>query len=912
MRPARVPSNEADRLRKLREYEILDTAPEPSLDGLTALAAHIAGMPIALISLVDADRQWLKSHHGFAVPEIHRDVSFCGHVVEAGWPLVVTDALLDDRFADNPLVTGDPHVRSYLGMPLRTPEGFVVGTLCLMDRVPREIAGAQRGALDLLSRQIVDQLEFRRQALERERQAQRVERLGARLRAATEGSGVGVWDWDTVHNRLEWDDQMYKLYGVPRERFGGAYEAWTAALHPEDRPRAADDVQRALNATTPFDTDFRVVWQDGTVRHIKGRASVERDAAGHAVRMVGTNWDVTDFKQAQAALAASEARFRSIVESAIDAIIIVDESGAMYQTNPAVQRLFGHPAEDLVGENVRVLLSSPELDRNGGQPPEPARVGIPAMAGTTREVTAERKDGSTFPAELAVSELRLGGRRFFTWVVRDISSQKQVERLQSEFISTVSHELRTPLTSIRGSLGLVAGGVTGELPAEAKEYVGIALSNTERLVRLINDILDIEKMQFGRMEFRFLSMSLEPTIANVIASNQAFAASHRVELRMPSAIPAGEVLIDPDRLVQVLTNLVSNAVKFSPPDSVVEIAASLQQERLRVSVRDRGPGIDEEFRDRIFQRFAQADSSTTRQGGGTGLGLAISKAIIEKMRGQIGFEPAGDGGAIFHFDLPFYPPVAARAAEPATAASRRRALVCEDDPDVMRMLTRLLATAGFDAHVAATVERARRLLAAHRYDVITLDLVLADGEAVGLIGEIRGSGRGRDVPILVVTGSGSRLGSTMVLVTDIILKPFDGARILSAVERAVSGHAAAGTGEPAPRLLHVEDDEDILKLVRGALPRNWAVTAAPGLAAARRALAESAFDVVVLDLTLPDGEGYELIDLVGAAQVIIFSATEAPAELARRVSATLMKTRATVVDVCDTILALLSKARGRR
>ncbi|HYV45104.1 MAG TPA: hypothetical protein VFA20_09605, partial [Myxococcaceae bacterium] len=206
----------------------------------------------------------------------------------------------------------------------------------------------------------------------------------------------------------------------------------------------------------------------------------------------------------------------------------------------------------------------------------------------------------------------------------------------------------------------------------------------------------------------------------------------------------------------------------------------------------------------------------------------------------------------------------------------------------------------------------RRLLAANRYGVITLDLVLADSDAVALIQEIRSSDRGSDVPILVVTGSGSRLGSTVVLVTDIILKPFDEARILSAVERAVSGHAAAGAGEPPPRLLHVEGDEDIVQLVRDALPPRWEVTAASGLGAARKALAESAFDVVMLDLALPDGEGYELIERVGGAEVIIFSATEAPAELARRVSATLMKARSTVAEVRDTILAMLSRARGRR
>ncbi|HVE85185.1 MAG TPA: PAS domain S-box protein [Myxococcales bacterium] len=907
MRSPRTPLDEAGRLHKLGEYEILDTAPEPSLDGLAALAAHVAGVPMALISLVDADRQWLKSRHGLDVPEIRRDVSFCGHVVEGGAPVAIPDALLDDRFADSPLVTGPPHVRFYLGLPLRTPDGFVVGTLCAMDRVPRELTQAQRGALDLLARQVVDRLELRRQALERDRRARGLERLNERLRAATEASGVGVWDWDTVHNRLEWDDQMYRIYGRPREQFSGAYDAWESGLHPADMLRARADVQSALESKVPFDTDFRVIWQDGTVRHLKGRALVERDAAGHAVRMVGTNWDITDVKQAQAALAASEARFRSIVESAIDAIIIIDEGGAVQQANPAVQRLFGHSPAELVGENVRVLLCSPDREWHDEHLAEQVRAGAPGVAGTAREVVAERKDGSTFPAELALSELRLDGRRYFTWVARDITSQKQVERLQSEFISTVSHELRTPLTSIRGSLGLVAGGVTGELPAEAREYVGIALSGTERLVRLINDILDIEKMQSGRVELRLLCTPLEPAITSVIASSHAFAASHRVQLRVPSAIPPGEVLVDSDRLAQVLTNLVSNAVKFSPPDSVVEISASVQQGRVHVAVKDQGPGIPEQFRDRIFQRFAQADSSTTRHKGGTGLGLSISKAIIEKMRGRIGFEPAGDRGAIFSFDLPYYPPVAA-----GEAASPRRGLVCEDDPEVMSVLARLLASAGFDAHLAPTVERARRLLAAHRYDVITLDLVLADGEAVSLVGEVRSSDRGSDVPILVVTGSGSRLGATTVLVTDVILKPFDEARLLSAIERAVSGHAAAGGGEAAPRLLHVEDEEDIRKVIRRSLPAHWSVTAASTLESARKAMAESAFDVIVLDLALPDGDGYQLLDLAGAAQVIIFSASEAPAEVARRVSASLVKATASAADVRDTILALLSRARRPR
>ena len=607
-------------------------------------------------------------------------------------------------------------------------------------------------------------------------------------------------------------------------------------------------------------------------------------------------------KETEARLRESEARSRSIIDTAVDAVIAIDEHGIVAHANPSVERLFGFTPSEIIGENVNVLMASPDREQHDQYLASYAATGIRKVIGIGREISGARKDGSVFPAELSVSEFFIDGKKYFTGVVRDISDRKRVEQLQSEFVSTVSHELRTPLTSIRGALGLVSGGITGELPKEAKEYIDIALSNSDRLVRLINDILDMEKMQSGSMDFRLESAELRAAIQSAVTSNESFASAHRVRLSLVSAIPAGEVLVDPDRLAQVLANLISNAAKFSPPGAAVELSVERIAQRFRVSVRDHGPGIPDEFRGRIFQRFAQADASSTRQKGGTGLGLSISKAIIERMRGTIGFAPAEGGGTVFFFELPYLPPV---AAGEVAATSLGRVLVCEDDPDAARVLEKLFTSSGFEVHLAPTLERARRLLRTHHYDAVTLDLVLADGDGATLIGELRSAPATEFTPIIVVSGSNSRLGPAAIMVTDIVLKPFDEVRLLTAVKNAVTTcHAAT------PRLLHVEDDADIRRIVRRTLPESWTVVAAESIQAAKNALASAAFDVVLLDLTLPDGAGDELISLVGRAQVIIFSATDASAELARRVSGALVKSRSDPAQLRDTIISIISRARA--
>jgi len=237
-------------------------------------------------------------------------------------------------------------------------------------------------------------------------------------------------------------------------------------------------------------------------------------------------------------------------------------------------------------------------------------------------------------------------------ISRDITARQEIDRLKSEFIATVSHELRTPLTSIRGSLGLLVGGVAGDISHTARTMIDIAYKNSERLVRLVNDILDTERIESGKLAFQLAPIDLACLVEQTIDANSGYAEQFNVTFTLTETVPGARVQGDTDRLTQVLTNLLSNAAKFSPAGAVIEIAVTRQQHLLRISVSDHGAGVPEAFRTRIFGKFAQADGSATRQKGGAGLGLSIAKAIVERHGGQIDYISEPDRGATFFVDLP--------------------------------------------------------------------------------------------------------------------------------------------------------------------------------------------------------------------------------------------------------------------
>ncbi|RYY58467.1 MAG: HAMP domain-containing histidine kinase, partial [Comamonadaceae bacterium] len=238
------------------------------------------------------------------------------------------------------------------------------------------------------------------------------------------------------------------------------------------------------------------------------------------------------------------------------------------------------------------------------------------------------RQGREIPVEVKVGLVDTGNVRFFSAFVHDISQRKEVERMKDEFVSTVSHELRTPLTAIYGSLSLLTSGMAGELPPDAKQLLDISHESTERLIRLINDMLDLDKIASGKLEYRMQPQPLRPLLEQAVRDTHAYAEGLRVQFRMVGDEDA-KVNADADRIVQVCVNLLSNAAKFSPQGADVEVGMTVAGNSVRVWVADRGPGVPVEFRERMFQRFAQADASDRRARGGTGLGLSICRSIVK-------------------------------------------------------------------------------------------------------------------------------------------------------------------------------------------------------------------------------------------------------------------------------------------
>jgi PAS domain S-box-containing protein len=575
-------------------------------------------------------------------------------------------------------------------------------------------------------------------------------------------------------------------------------------------------------------------------------------------------------------------RRAAILDSAMDGILTLNPSGTIESLNAAAERMFGYGKGELLRRDVGVLVADPPpigavaggLRQLRLQPGEPGRV---------QQIAARRKDGSTFPADVAIAAMPLAQGNSYVAVVRDITERERVEQLKAEFVSTVSHELRTPLTSISGSLGLLASGAAGELGAKAGRLVEIARNNADRLVRLINDILDIEKIESGQMDFRNEPLDLRDCSREAIEAMRGFADQYGVVVTAELPDRPAMVDADRDRVAQVLTNLLSNAIKFSPKGGTVRLELSPRDERHRLTVSDQGSGIPETFRDRMFTRFAQADSSDTRQKGGTGLGLSIVREIVRRLGGDIGFVCPPEGGTRFHVDLPGVPEPGQSLPHPSA-----RLLLCADQPQVREAL----AAAGYEVVACSDPAEARARLARERFAALVLDLTQAPSGASDLIRAARASRCNAGIPVVAIgaaSGSGD-LGGPAVIADWIA-----GRHSLEALVEGVA-RALDTASDHRPRVLHVDDDPDVRKVVASALEPRATTVSVPSLAQARAALRDDGFDLVILDLTLADGNGASLLndlrrDGATPVPVIVFSAEDAGGDVLRFADAFLTKSR---------------------
>ena len=434
---------------------------------------------------------------------------------------------------------------------------------------------------------------------------------------------------------------------------------------PEDRRAELDDIMARIRAG-------ELVRHHETVRQTKSGAQIDvslsispiKSASGEVIGACKIAREITEQKLA-------EEKFKLAFEACPSGMVMTNRDGVIVLVNKETEHLFGYRREELIGRPVEILV--PERFR-----PQHIRDRVQYLTKPkTRYITAayefyaRRKDGTEFPIEVGLNPIRTAQDLLVLSVVVDITERKRLDRLKDEFVSTVSHELRTPLTSIRGSLGLLMGTAARDLPEQARRLLAIAESNSQRLVKLVNDILDIEKLESGQIAFKFKVVDIRPLIEQIVDANLGFAHTYLVRLRADFQIE-GELWVDPDRLSQALTNLISNAIKFSPPDGEVVVGVGRNGDGFRLSVRDHGEGIPAEFKPRIFQKFAQADGTSTKKTGGTGLGLSIAKEIVGRLGGELAFADAPGGGTIFYLDLPSCGQ--ARAAPPAPGAASGVAL----------------------------------------------------------------------------------------------------------------------------------------------------------------------------------------------------------------------------------------------
>lgn len=455
-------------------------------------------------------------------------------------------------------------------------------------------------------------------------------------------------------------------------------------------------------------------------------------------------------RSSNAALRQSEERQRLVLKGSNDGWWDVNLPDMRFMASPRAWEMLGYPAlTDYQSLHRWQSVLAPDARHALIRQLQDAVYSAQSAFGA--ETRLSHKAGHQVPVLLrgAIQRDDQGNAVRISGTMLDLTEQKRVEQMKSQFVSTVSHELRTPLTSISGALAIVNSGSLGTVPDTMRKMLEIAENNSQRLNHLINDLLDMEKLAAGKMKFDMRSCRLKELIDEALTANRAFADSRSIRLHC-SEIADVWVRVDNMRLHQVLNNYLSNAIKFSPEGAEVTVSVDVEHDDVRVSVSDQGDGIPKEFQGQVFGKFAQADGSDKRKQPGTGLGLAISRELMEQMAGDVGFVSEPSEGATFWFRLPV-DHTQEESSGQAGVAKAYKVLVIDDDPMIADFIALVLRKAGYLPSTCITLHGAQALLQQEQFDVLVTDLRLQDGHGLNLIREVRAEPQRQRMPILVVS-----------------------------------------------------------------------------------------------------------------------------------------------------------------
>jgi PAS domain S-box-containing protein len=544
-----------------------------------------------------------------------------------------------------------------------------------------------------------------------------------------------------------------------------------------------------------------------------------------------------------------------LLDAVSDGICGLDREGKVRFANPAAGRLLGAKAESLAARQLHELLHGAAPHERVCGPECPLRKTAAQPASSAGEENFFRANGSSFPAEYVLTPIH-GNGSLSGWVLsfRDITQRYALDRMKDEFISTVSHELRTPLTSIRGALGLLNSGMLGEVGEKASSLLRIALTNSDRLVRLINDILDLERIQSGREPLAFRAVQLADIVKQAIEDLQPMAEAAGVKLIHDAT--RVEITADPDRLLQVITNLLANAVKFSPPNSPVSVMLRPGVTGVIFSVIDQGRGIPADKLETIFGRFQQVDASDSRQKGGSGLGLAICRTIVLQHSGRIWAERNPVRGSTFRIFLPYHPaPVTEQGASPEPESAHGKVVLADANTETRLRIAAQLARHGYSVVQASTVEQT---LAAARQGAhaILVDTSLDGMNGWAILPLLRRQDPASRTPVVLLSVEDSRsLAPLPGGAEGLVAKPSQEGPLLNELARVL-----CGTGDKA-RILIVEDDLDLAQVIGEMFARaGISVETAHSLEETIEACSAFEPHLLVLDIGLPDGDGFNVVD----------------------------------------------------
>jgi PAS domain S-box-containing protein len=696
---------------------------------------------------------------------------------------------------------------------------------------------------------------------------------------------------DTLGVITDVNRQTCEITGYAREELiGSPFKQYFT-----DPQRAEEGVRLVLGEDRVTNYELTIRARDGRETVVSYNATTFRDADGRLRGVFAAARDITAQKSLEerirrqnAELTEATAFLNNVLESSTEySIIAMDLEGRILNWNAGARRNYGYSAEDMVGKrNARILYTPEDL----GVGKVDAFMDTALRSGKAEAVFERvREDGRRFTASVALS-LRRGAAGTpigFVLISKDITDQKRLEeqlrrqneeleeqnrrvqeanRLKSEFLANMSHELRTPLNAIIGFSELLHDGRAGAVNTKQKSYVGDVLTSARHLLQLINDVLDLSKVESGKMEF--FPEPVDPTRLMTEVRDILRTLTARKRIRLHSEIdPAlGQVVLDPAKLKQVLFNYLSNALKFTPEEGQVTLRMrAVGTEDLVVEVEDTGIGIRPEDIPRLFVEFEQLDASASKKYQGTGLGLALTKRIVEAQGGRVGVTNTPGKGSIFSAILPridhAHMPDVAPQSKKEPQAGAYTVLVIEDAPRDREWLVNTLEAAGYGVESAATGIEALRFLNERQFDAITLDLMLPDMSGWEVLRQARADGLNRTVPVVVVTvlaDAGSGVGFA---IHDFLEKPVEQHDLLAALELARIRAAKGMT------ILLVDNNRRELKLYQSALEQNGYTTKAKSnAAAALRVAAENPPDVVVLDLVMPQMDGFEFLRRFRAAE----------------------------------------------